>query len=61
MAVKNKITKNRQLTARVKTLKSEQNKGRAEREELLRRLRQEYTPSICARTLQVNEDFPISD
>lgn len=25
----------------------------------LRRLRAEYTPAVCAQTLQVNEDFPL--
>jgi hypothetical protein len=29
------------------------------REKLLRQLRQEYTPQVCAQTLKINEDFPV--
>jgi len=59
MAVKLKIVKKRKAAAQIKSANSDQSSARIEREKLVRRLRQEYTPSVCARTLQVNEEFPI--
>jgi len=61
MPVRTKKGRKRRPGARLKRPVQLQITANAERQELLRRLRQEYTPEVCADTLQINEEFPISD